>query len=159
MPDLQTFIIRVYGLLMSSRREILIAHEYHYDMPMVKFPGGGLHFGEGIADGLRRELVEELGVEMGVGLHFHTTDFFARSIFNPNHQIIGVYYLVEAETDLDNRFREPLVHPDANGGLAFRWIGLDELRVIEMTFPTDRQALEKFLDNAGKGLIRWPERT
>lgn len=151
-------IIRVYGFLTNSRREILIAHEYHFNMPMVKFPGGGLHFGEGPFDTLRRELMEELDFEMLNGFQFHTTDFFARSNFNENHQVLGIYYLVEADSNLENRFRLPMTTPEVNGAFDFRWVGLEELKSLQMTFPTDRQALQKFLEEVDKGVIHWPEK-
>ena len=153
------FIVRVYGFILNSQKEILIAHEYHFDMPMIKFPGGGLQFGEGPADALRRELIEELGFELLTGFQFHTTDFFARSAFNGSHQVLGIYYLVDGDAQLEKRFRDPLSHPKANGAYDFRWVGMDELKSLEMTFPTDRQALQKFIDEVDKGLIRWPEKT
>lgn len=46
-------------------------------MPMLKFPGGGLEWGEGIADALKREFKEELNAEIEIVRHFYTTDFFS----------------------------------------------------------------------------------
>jgi len=43
---------------------------------MTKFPGGGLQFGEGTIDCIKREFREELGCEIGVLKHFYTTDYF-----------------------------------------------------------------------------------
>jgi 8-oxo-dGTP pyrophosphatase MutT (NUDIX family) len=152
------FIVRVYGFLINSRKEILIAYEYHFDRPMVKLPGGGLQFGEGPYDAIRRELVEELEFKIDGGVQFHTTDFFARSAFNDKHQLLGIYYLIDSDAQLEEMFRTPVVHPEVNGGLDFRWVGMEELKTLQLTFPTDRQALQKFIQYVEGGLIRWPEK-
>lgn len=157
-PEGSAFVVRVYGFLLSSRREVLISYEYHFDTPMIKLPGGGLQFGEGPVDAIRRELMEELGFEMRSGVQFHTTDFFARSAFNLNHQVLGIYYLVDTDAQLENSYRNPVVHPNENGGLDFRWVTIEELKIMELTFPADRQAVQKFLDAIDTGLIRWPEK-
>ena len=41
------FNIRVYGLLINDRNEILVSDEFRMGVFMTKFPGGGLKFGEG----------------------------------------------------------------------------------------------------------------
>ena len=86
--------IRVYGLLINEHQQILVSDEYIRGNYFTKFPGGGLEFGEGLREGLRREFLEELQLQVEVTDHFYTTDFFQRSAFNPNHQILSVYYQV-----------------------------------------------------------------
>ncbi len=49
------FTIRVYGLFTNDQNEILITDEFQLNTQMTKFPGGGLHFGEGTMDCLKRE--------------------------------------------------------------------------------------------------------
>src|ERR1700712_5025398 len=88
------FNVRVYGLLINDSAEILLSDEQEYGMRFIKFPGGGLEYGEGLTDGLKREFVEECNVEVEVINHFYTTDFFVKSAFNDS-QIISVYYLVK----------------------------------------------------------------
>ncbi|HEY0897744.1 MAG TPA: NUDIX hydrolase, partial [Sphingobacteriaceae bacterium] len=48
------FNVRVYGLLINHRQEILISDEEEYGVRFTKFPGGGLEYGEGLLDGLKR---------------------------------------------------------------------------------------------------------
>src|SRR6202012_5021571 len=88
------FNVRVYGLLINDRNELLITDEQEYGMRFTKFPGGGLEFGEGLVNGLKREFIEECNAEIEVIEHFYTTDFFVKSAFN-NSQVISVYYLVK----------------------------------------------------------------
>lgn len=65
---------------------------------IIKLPGGGLHWGEGLADCLKREWKEELGIDIAILGHFYTTDFFQASAFDQS-QVISVYYLVTAPED------------------------------------------------------------
>ncbi len=86
--------IRVYGLLINEHRQVLLSDEFIRGQYYTKFPGGGLEFGEGLRDGLKREFQEELQLNVEVSDHIYTTDFYQQSVFNPNHQILSVYYHV-----------------------------------------------------------------
>ena len=86
--------IRVYGLLINEHRQVLLSDEFIRGQYYTKFPGGGLEFGEGLRDGLKREFQEELQLNVEVADHIYTTDFYQQSAFNPNHQILSVYYQV-----------------------------------------------------------------
>ena len=86
--------IRVYGLLINEHRQVLLSDEFIRGQYYTKFPGGGLEFGEGLRDGLKREFQEELQLNVEVSDHIYTTDFYQQSAFNPNHQILSVYYHV-----------------------------------------------------------------
>jgi ADP-ribose pyrophosphatase YjhB (NUDIX family) len=90
------FNLRVYGILRGKNREILVSDEFIRGGYYTKFPGGGLEFGEGTRDCLRREFLEEMNLDVKVTDHLYTTDFFQMSAFNPEHQIISIYYWVEA---------------------------------------------------------------
>lgn len=141
----ERFIVRVYGFIHCDWKELLIAEEYHYDTFMRKFPGGGLEFGEGPRDCLQRELKEELNTALAIGDHLHTTGVFIQSAFREEHQVIGIYYLLEADRELLDRFREHPPLPAQNGMEQFRWVSVDKLSLTDITFPADRQAFEAFL--------------
>src|ERR1700748_3832086 len=91
---MQGFNVRVYGFLINEYGEILVSDEQEYGMRFTKFPGGGLEYGEGLTDGLKREFIEECNLDVEIVSHFYTTDFFVKSAFNDS-QIISVYYLVK----------------------------------------------------------------
>ncbi len=88
------FNIRVYGIWINDNK-ILINEETFKDRTIIKFPGGGLDWGEGIIDCLKREWKEELNLNIEVLGHFYTTDFFQASAFD-NSQVISIYYRVAA---------------------------------------------------------------
>ena len=94
------FNIRVYGILINEKKQVLVADEYIRGGLYTKFPGGGLEFGEGTRECLKRELKEELGIEADIGDHVYTTDYFQMSAFRPDQQIISIYYFARQLEDL-----------------------------------------------------------
>jgi ADP-ribose pyrophosphatase YjhB (NUDIX family) len=93
---MQLFNVRVYGILLGEKKQVLVSDEYIRGDYFTKFPGGGLEFGEGTRDCLKREFKEEMDLDVEVTDHLYTTDFFQMSAFNPEHQIISIYYFVKA---------------------------------------------------------------
>ncbi len=144
------FIVRVYGLIHNDWKEVLVAEEFHFNTFMRKFPGGGLEFGEGPADCLFREMNEELNVSLPVGDLLHTTRVFIQSAFNPNHQVLGIYFLVKADDRIKDKFRDQSVMPTENGQEFFRWELVENLSSSNLTFPADQQAYEAFLEIRSK---------
>jgi ADP-ribose pyrophosphatase YjhB (NUDIX family) len=138
------FNIRVYGLLLNEHNQILLVHEQINDFKFTKFPGGGLEFGEGIADCLIREFKEETGLDIEVVGHFYTTDFFQTSAFKPNDQLISVYYKVEAKSDWRNvRLDEHEINTgNRTEYLRFEWVDLNNLTPDMLTFPIDKLVCE-----------------
>jgi len=100
------FNVRVYGILMNEKKQVIVSDEFIRGEYYTKFPGGGLEFGEGTRDCLRREFMEEMNLNVEVGDHIYTTDFFQLSAFNPEHQIISIYYFARALEPITCALRE-----------------------------------------------------
>jgi 8-oxo-dGTP diphosphatase len=134
-----SFNVRVYGILLNERDEVLVSDEQEYGMRFTKFPGGGLEYGEGLTDGLKREFIEECNAEIEVLSHFYTTDFFVKSAFNDS-QIISVYYKVRNVKELNLSFKLKVFDFDGEGDVlqAFRWVKLSEMKADDFTFPIDQ---------------------
>lgn len=137
------FNVRVYGLLINQNNEVLVSDEQEYGFRFSKFPGGGLEFGEGLIDGLKREFVEECNAEIDVTAHFYTTDFFEKSSFNDS-QVISVYYLVKERAPLELAFKTKIYDFDGEGEIlqSFRWVRIENLLLDEITFKTDKTVVE-----------------
>lgn len=142
------FNVRVYGLLINDRNEILISDEQEYGMQFIKFPGGGLEYGEGLIDGLKREFVEECNAEVDIIRHFYTTDFYIKSAFNDS-QIISIYYLVKNITPLNLIFKTEPFDFDGEGDVlqSFRWIKMSDLQPEDVTFPIDQHVVKLLINN------------
>lgn len=141
------FNVRVYGLLINERGQVLLSDEEENGFRFSKFPGGGLEFGEGLINALEREFVEECNTEVEIIEHFYTTDFFIKSVFNDS-QIISVYYIVKPITELMLNFKEKIFDFDAEGEIlqAFRWKDISALEIEDVTFPTDQKVVELLKD-------------
>lgn len=137
------FNIRVYGILLNAAGEVLLSHEEIDGFGFTKFPGGGLEWGEGLVAGLVREFMEEAGLEIEVLDHLYTTDFFQPSAFNPNDQLISVYYHVRSVVSLDTLTleRRELVEANRTSFQHFSWKSIAMLEEQDVTFPIDRKVV------------------
>ena len=153
------FNIRVYGLLLNERNEVLVSDEWIRGMLITKFPGGGLEFGEGSRDCLAREFMEEMNLKVCVGEHLYTTDFYQQSAFNPAHQIVSIYYLVQALEPITVRINtEPFDFDEAQNARyerdrqceAFRFIPLHKFSEADLNLPIDKVAARVFRQNIDK---------
>jgi ADP-ribose pyrophosphatase YjhB (NUDIX family) len=95
------FNVRVYGILLVDDC-VVVTDEITRGGKFTKLPGGGLEFGEGTRDCLKREFLEEMDLEVEIGDHIYTTDFFQMSAFNKEQQIISIYYYAEAVGEPDS---------------------------------------------------------
>ncbi len=138
------FNIRVYGLLIDDGR-VLVTDELRLGIFMTKFPGGGLQFGEGTIDCLKREFREELGIPIEIASHFYTTDFFQPTTLLPSDmQLLNIYYFVTAPkpytfqtTEVRNQI------PPVDGAQCFRWVRIADLNEPDFTFPIDKYLIHR----------------
>jgi len=141
------FNIRVYGILTGRNREILVSDEFIRGKQYTKFPGGGLEFGEGTRDCLKREFREEMDLDVRITDHLYTTDFFQMSAFNPEHQIISIYYRVEALEEIKVPIRTKLfdfdeaqmeIYKRTGETETFRFISWDSFSSESVSLPIDK---------------------
>jgi 8-oxo-dGTP diphosphatase len=147
------FNVRVYGILLDEDQRLLVSDEFIRGNYITKLPGGGLEIGEGTRDGLAREFMEEADIEVHVGDHFYTTDFFQISAFNHKDQIISIYYLVHTADTTIVKTKEkafdflPQEVADPNGTAEhLRWIPLHALSEDAMTLPIDKVAIKMLIE-------------
>src|SRR5690348_3540243 len=93
---LPVFNVRVYGILIENQM-VLVSDEIHHGRMITKFPGGGLQFGEGTHECIKREFMEELNLAVDIEKHFYTVDFFQPSAFDPTQQVISIYYMINSK--------------------------------------------------------------
>jgi ADP-ribose pyrophosphatase YjhB (NUDIX family) len=141
------FNVRVYGILLGENKQVLVSDEYIRGAYITKFPGGGLESGEGTRDCLKREFKEEMDLDVEVTDHLYTTDFFQMSAFNPDHQIISIYYFVKALEPIrvplrtrpfDFDEREMKIYAERKETETFRFIDWAAFDEESVTLPIDK---------------------
>jgi 8-oxo-dGTP diphosphatase len=150
------FNIRVYGILISDDKQVLVSDELIRGKHYTKFPGGGLEYGEGTRDCLVREFLEEMDLRIEVLEHLYTTDHYVRSAFNPDHQIISIYYLVKAlepikarMNDIPFQFDEKQMEVFNRTGEteSFRLIPWNDLSEESVSLPIDKIVVRMLKEN------------
>jgi len=146
------FNVRVYGILIDDQDRVLISDERTQNVSFTKFPGGGLEYGEGLIDALKREFLEECNLPVEIVKHVYTTDFFEKSSFNSS-QIISIYYQVRALEKLtipikikEFDFEEGENSCKKDKEEAFRLVDIKTLNKCDLTFKTDKIAWEVFYE-------------
>ncbi|RTL60630.1 MAG: NUDIX domain-containing protein [Sphingobacteriales bacterium] len=141
------FSLRVYGILINEQKQVLVSDEYIRGSFYTKFPGGGLEFGEGTRDCLKREFKEEMNLDVEVGDHIYTTDYFQMSAFNTQFQIISIYYFANALEPITVPLRDkPFDFDEAQLKIyeakkeieTFRFIEWDKFNAEAVTLPIDK---------------------
>ncbi len=134
------FNLRVYGILINEQQQVLVSDEWIKGHKITKFPGGGLEFGEGTLECIKREFMEETNNTVEVIGHFYTTDYFQVSAYNANHQIISIYYLVKPVGRFELSTTEKLFDFDTTQAHAqnFRWIPLSSISEVDFTLAIDK---------------------
>jgi ADP-ribose pyrophosphatase YjhB (NUDIX family) len=145
------FNIRVYGILINDQKQVLVSDEFIRGNYYTKFPGGGLEFGEGTRDCLMREFMEEMNLNVKIGDHIYTTDFYQMSAFNPSHQIISIYYEARALEPINvplrlNPFefdeRQLSVYKETGETETFRMIDWQQFSPESVSLPIDKVVAE-----------------
>jgi 8-oxo-dGTP pyrophosphatase MutT (NUDIX family) len=143
------FNVRVYGILLDEMDRLLVADEFIRGNFFTKLPGGGLEIGEGTRDCLKREFLEETGLDVNIGEHIYTTDFFQISAFNNIDQIISIYYAVTANgpIELETKtipfdFKPNQIADNTKAAEVFRWIHWNDLTENDMSLPIDKVVIQ-----------------
>jgi 8-oxo-dGTP diphosphatase len=141
------FTIRVYGILINEHKQVLVSDELIRGMYITKFPGGGLELGEGTRDCLKREFMEEMNLNVAIGEHIYTTDFYQQSAFNNAQQIISIYYFAKAlepikaplrNTAFDFDEQQLQVYNETGETETFRFVDWEIFSEAAVTLPIDK---------------------
>ena len=133
--------VRVYGLWVNSEKEVLLSDERHGEMNFTKFPGGGLELGEGVAETLIREFLEECNIRIDRFELLHVSEQVVFSMFDGS-QVIGIYYRVFSDDAFGKAIKSKVFDFDGNSLQSFRWVPVNELTSDDLTFEMDQVAWE-----------------
>ena len=126
------FNVRVYAAVVNDGK-LLVLHEEYAGKYLTKLPGGGLEFGEGTVECLKREFEEELNLKISTAQHLYTQEDFVLSRFRDNEQLLTIYYMVQVEDLNDLLIVDPCIEKT-------EWIPLDSPNPFEL--PVDKIVFE-----------------
>ncbi len=137
------FNCRVYGIL-TKQNQILVSREKYGEIEIMKFPGGGIEFGESPEEALIREFQEEAKARIKVKEFIHTSKNFHKSIFNGT-QLIALYWkvsLLENEKIITHKELVP-TGEKPNSFYQLFWANVFDLNEDFFTFKTEKEVYSK----------------
>jgi len=148
---MKEFNIRVYAFIIHPQKGLLLSHEKGYGKEFIKFPGGGLDWGEGPLDTLKRELKEELNLAEFKAEPAYISEEFILSVFDDS-QVIGIYYLLDSVdyNYLGTLEGEREILPEEDPHIHYQRIFWEEdfEKALELlTFEMDKTAWSHFIKN------------
>lgn len=146
------FVVRVYGVYIEPDKGVLVSDEFIYNQQITKFPGGGLEFGEGTLECLKREMREEMDMEFEIGEHFYTTDFFVPSAFNSAIQVVSIYYRMKPSEPLKVELASKAFDFGVlkDGAQRFRFIPFDQLHDDSFSLVIDQKVGQMIAEQLSK---------
>lgn len=112
----------------DEKRVLLIRRASHPSKGKWSFPGGVVHLGEELEDALKREVLEECGLQVEVGLILAVTSRIIRDV---NGDIQYHYILL----DYLCRWIGGRLRPSSDADDA-RWFSLEEVSELDLTDGT-----------------------
>jgi 8-oxo-dGTP pyrophosphatase MutT (NUDIX family) len=88
------FRVGAYGLLRSGD-SLLVTRTRTVQGTITNFPGGALELGEGALDALRREFIEETGLQVRPTRLAYASERYHQSPAYPANQLVKLYWFVE----------------------------------------------------------------
>ena len=127
-------VLGVGAIILDGDRVLLVQRARHPHKGLWSIPGGGLELGETIENGVRREVLEETGLEVHVG---ELIEVFERIQRDAAGEV--EYHYVVADYRCEYTGGEPRAGDDA---AAVRWVERSAMGELEVTSGA-RTVIEK----------------
>ncbi|USN87597.1 MAG: NUDIX domain-containing protein [Candidatus Nomurabacteria bacterium] len=130
---LKEFVVRCRAVILHEGKLLVVRHVH--DTSYVCLPGGHLEFGEDVISCLKREIVEELGIEPEVGQLLYVNTFTVGDIKQP----VEFFFAVKNSADYLKIGENERTH--AHELEDFEWIApTDGVRLLPEKFAEDFRA-------------------
>lgn len=120
--------VRVKGLIINSNNEILLGYSYH----TYQFPGGHLEKGESIKECLKREILEETGMDISFSnmQSLLSIKYYMRKLNNKKNYCEKIHYYV-IKTDAKVNLRNTnYTKEEKTGNYVLRYINMDDIEDV-----------------------------
>ncbi|MEH7349468.1 NUDIX hydrolase [Gottfriedia acidiceleris] len=123
----KVFNLRVAGIWIENGHVLI--HRLASDT-IWSLPGGRIKFNEESHLSLKREFIEELGIEVEIDQMMWTVENFFTYKENDIHEV-GLYYKIKSENKLTSTMNESFYGKEGNR-LIFKWESIENLEEIEL---------------------------
>jgi 8-oxo-dGTP diphosphatase len=128
-------MIKIRPAILIKENDKILTMQYRYgNEDVFNLPGGNLEFGEKMVDALKREMEEELGIEVRVG-----SLILIGEIHFPEQKKHSLHCIFEGKIMAGT----PTLNPEHTSAQNIRWLALHELPSLNL-YP-----------NVSKNLILW----
>jgi ADP-ribose pyrophosphatase YjhB (NUDIX family) len=136
-------------IIQADDKVVLLVRGKEPSAGKLDLPGGFVDPGEGLLEGLYRELKEELNWEPTIPKGSSLAEFFTLFASFPNiylyknipYNTCDVYFTISVPS-----LSEADLHPEAGEVTAIRFVGLEEIDLNDMAFDSTRRAMAAFLE-------------
>lgn len=98
--DIEMKVIRVKALIINSKGNIILA----FNNNTYQFPGGHVDNDESIDECMKREIKEEVGIDVEVGDPFLSIETYDNDYFGTGKKVLNTIYYYRVLTDLEPDF-------------------------------------------------------
>lgn len=129
--DVGRFNYRVAGVLIHENRLLVMTDERS---PYYYLPGGRVSMNEESTMAIKREIKEELDVEVeATQLLWIVENFFVEQQSQEQFHEIGMYYLIQlTEEDILKRGQEFIMNEGGYKKLSFLWLPLEKIKHLNI---------------------------
>lgn len=128
--------MRVYGVVVQDGC-LLVSDEWYNGVKYTKLPGGGMEAGEGPADTLHREFMEEIGQEIAVLAPVHVHPEAVVSALKGGRNIVCLYFRAafRARFSIDEWLRDARFEENMQ---RLYWVPLESVTEEMFSFPSEK---------------------
>ncbi len=129
------FVIRVRAIILHEGKLLGVKHPH--DTSFCALPGGHLEWKEDIKECLRREIVEELGIEPQIGRLLYINNFMDGDI----RQSVEFFFEITNSHEYKNKNINDIARTHAHEIVEIVWVGpTDDIRILPKSLAEDFKA-------------------
>ncbi len=145
-------IIRVKALIVNSKNEILLGEAFG----TIQFPGGHLEDNETLNEGLKREMLEETGMEIkGIYEPFLVIKHFIKDKVGDNNRSLEIYYFKIFTDEVFHKERIHLDDQETAGDFHLFYVPLKEVKKLLLKTINDNPRNELITEEMLIALKEW----
>lgn len=131
VSDIDEKTVRARAIMLNSNNEILMC--YSNGLSHYEFPGGHLEYGESLKEGLKRELIEETGINIDINdmIPFYSIKYYCKNYHQSGkNRLVEIYYFI-IYTDLNvDYYNRNLDINEIEQNYECRYISIDYLHDV-----------------------------